>query len=109
MIAVREITQWNMEGQPNHTYLLDGDKIMAYIPNGKTEPTYFNRPMKFDRRGRKFTELKVNPFKTEIKSNLIEVKGSNGNSYFVDPEKGTCSCPAFKFKGTCKHIKEVLE
>jgi len=110
MIAVKEVTLWDMESQPNHTYLLDGDKILAYIPMGKTEPTYLTRPMKIDQRGRKFQELKINPFKTEIKSTLIEVKGSKGNSYWVDPDKKTCSCPAFKFAkdNTCKHIKEVL-
>jgi hypothetical protein len=110
MIAVKEFTKWEMESQPNHIYLLDGEKIMAYIPIGKTEPTYFNRPMKLDQRGRKFQELKINPFNTKIKSTLIEVKGSKGNSYWVDPDKSTCSCPAFKFAkdNTCKHIKEVL-
>jgi hypothetical protein len=109
MIAVKEVTQWDMESQPNHIYLLDGDKIMAYISNGKTEPIYLHRPMRIDQRGRKFQELKISPFKAQVKSTLIEVKGSKGNSYWVDPDKKTCSCPAFKFgKGTCKHIKEVL-
>jgi hypothetical protein len=110
MKAVQEVTQWDMESQPNHTYLLDGDKILAYIPNGSTIPTYFNRPLKIDQRKRKFTELKSNPFDTKIKSTLVEVKGSKGNSYWVDPDKGTCSCPAFKFgKGSCKHVQEVLQ
>lgn len=110
MIAVKEITVWDMDYQPNHTYLLDSDKIIAYIPKGKTEPVYLNRPMKIDQRGRKFQELKISPFKAQVKSTLIEIKGSKGNSYFVDPEKGTCTCPAFKFgKGTCKHTKEVLQ
>lgn len=110
MIAVKEVTQWDMESQPNHTYLLDGDKILAYIPQGKTVPVYLKNPMKMDQRGRKFQELKISPFKAQVKSTLIEIKGSKGNSYFVDPEKGTCTCPAFKFgKGTCKHTKEVLQ
>ena len=110
MQAVIEVTKWDMESQPNHTYLLDSDKIHAFIPMGKTEPHYFNTPMKMDMKGRKFQELKINPFKVTTKSTLIEVKGSKGNSYWVDPDKKTCSCPAFKFgKGTCKHIKEVLQ
>jgi hypothetical protein len=109
MIAVKEVTKWVMEYQPNHTYLMDSDKAHAYIPLGKTEPVYFTKPLRLDMRGRKFQELKINPFKVETKSSLIEVKGSKGNSYWVDPDKGSCSCPAFKFgKGTCKHIKEVL-
>jgi hypothetical protein len=109
MQAVIEITKWDMESQPNHTYLLDSDRVHGFIPKGKTEPFYFKNPIRIDMRGRKFQELKINPFKTEIKSTLIEIKGSKGNSYWVDPDKSTCSCPAFKFgKGTCKHIKEVL-
>jgi hypothetical protein len=108
MIAVKEVTQWNMDYQPNHTYLLDGDKAHAIISKGKTEPVYFTNPLRLDMRGRKFQELKINPFKVETKSSLIEVKGSKGNSYWVDPDKGSCSCPGFRFKNTCKHIKEVL-
>jgi hypothetical protein len=108
MQAVIEVTKWDMESQPNHTYLLDSDKIHAFIPMGKTEPHYFNTPMKMDMKGRKFQELKINPFKVTTKSTLIEVKGSKGNTYFIDPDKGTCSCSGFKFRGTCKHIKDLV-
>jgi hypothetical protein len=109
MIAVKEITKWDGESQPNHIYLLDSDRIHAYIPHGKNEPQYFAKPLKMDTRGRKFQELKINPFKVAIKSTLIEVKGSKGDTYYVDPEKGKCSCPAHTFRGTCKHVKEVLK
>ena len=109
MIAVREITQWNVEyRQPNHTYLLDGDKIIAYIKWHEGEPEYLRTPLKLDRRGRKFEELKINPFSVKVESKLIEFKGSKGNSYFVDPEAQTCTCPGFTFRGDCKHIKENI-
>jgi hypothetical protein len=109
MQAVIEVTKWDMDLQPNHTYLLDSDRVHAYIPEGTNEPVYFSKPLRIEVKGRKFKELKINPFKVTTKSTLIEVKGSKGDTYFVDPEKGSCSCSGWKFRGTCKHIKEVLE
>lgn len=108
MLAVKEVTEWEGSTQPNHTYLLDGDKMVAYIKFGKGEPFYFKKPIQIDKRGRKFEELKKNPFTVEVKSELIEVAGSKGNKYFIDPEAKTCTCSGFTFRGTCKHIKELV-
>ena len=107
MQAVREITKWEGATQPNHTYLLDGDKMVAYIKFGKGEPFYFKKPIVISRSGRKFEQLKDSPFKTEPKSDLIVVIGSKGNNYFIDPEAKTCTCSGFTFRGTCKHIKDL--
>jgi hypothetical protein len=108
MIALKEITEWKDGSTSNHTYLVDGDKLVAYIRKGTTEPFYFKNPIKgFSRSYRKFIELKDSPFNTQIKSELIEVKGSKGNTYFVDPEANTCTCPGFTFRGACKHIEEL--
>ena len=108
MIAVKETTDWGSNKAPNHTYLLDGTNLVAYIKQGDTKPFYFKSPIKgFDKRGRKFEELKKNPFKVKVESNLREVKGSKGNSYFVDDEAKTCTCPGFIFRGACKHIEVV--
>ena len=107
MIAVKEVTKWESDIQANHTYLLDGDNMIAYIKFGKGSPFYFKKPIRIDKRGRKFEELKKNPFKTEVKSELIEVLGSKGNKYFIDPEAKTCTCSGFTFRGTCKHIKDL--
>jgi hypothetical protein len=111
MLALKEITEWKDGSTSNHTYLLDGDKMVAYIRKGTTEPFYFKSPIKgFSRSYRKFVELKgaEDPFNAvEVKSELIEVKGSKGNTYFVDPESHTCTCPGFTFRGACKHIEEL--
>ncbi len=109
MEAVREITEWTDGTSANHTYLLDGDKMVAYIPFGKKTQTVFKNPIRIDKRGRKFEKLKQNPFKLEVKveSNLIEVQGSKGNIYYVDPQAKTCTCSGYTFRGTCKHIKEL--
>ena len=104
MLAVKEVTKWDSEIQANHVYLLDGDKMVAYIKFGKGEPFYFKAPIRIDKRGRKFEELKKNPFKEELKSELSIVIGSKGEKYFVDTESKTCTCPGFSFRGKCKHV-----
>lgn len=109
MEAVKEITVWADGTTANHTYLLNGDKMVAYIPFGKTAQTIFKNPIRIDKRGRKFEKLKVNPFKLEVKveSNIIEVPGSKGNIYYVDLEAKTCTCSGYTFRGTCKHTKDL--
>lgn len=108
MEAVKEITEWADGSASNHTYLLDGTKMVAYIPFGKKKAFYFKNPITIDKRGRKFEKLKKNPFK-EVKQDpsLIEVQGSKGNIYYVDPEAKTCTCSGFTFRGTCKHVKDL--
>lgn len=123
MIAVKEITVWKDGTTANHTYLLDGDKLIAYIRNGTTEPFYFKSPIKgFSRSYRKFEELKPSPFKdwdkllkahvdvAEVPSYIKKVAGSKpGVTYEVNTEEHTCTCPGFTFRGTCKHVTEDNE
>ena len=105
MEAVKETTVWKgAVRQPNHIYLLNGSRAVAYIKFGKGEPEYFKNPLTIDKRGRTFVKADLKLFKAQPKSNLIEVKGSKGNSYWVDPDAGTCTCPGFVFRGNCKHI-----
>lgn len=106
MEAIREVTDWN-GNTPNHTYLVDGTKLVAYIAAGSKEPFYFKDPLNFDRRGRKFQTLKTSPFSLEKKETRIKVLGSKGNVYWVDPEAQTCTCPGFTYRGTCKHLSEL--
>ena len=88
---------------PAHTYLLDGNNLVAYVKKGETEPFYFKKPIKgFDRRGRKFVPGNSNLFNTKKASNEHTVVGSSGQVYTVTED--SCSCPGFTYRGTCKHM-----
>jgi len=109
MEAVVETTVWNDSNNANHTYLLDGSKIVAYIKVGSTTPHYFKNPITIDKRGRKFVAVKPNPFKAvKEKSTIIKVSGSKGNVYSIDTDEKTCTCPGFMYRGTCKHLAELV-
>lgn len=111
MIAVKETTDWGSATAPNHTYLLDGTNLVAYIKQGDTQPFYFKNPIKgFDKRGRKFETLKKNPFKavdTPAESFIIKVQGSKGETYSVNTQEHTCSCQGFIYRGKCKHVDAI--
>jgi hypothetical protein len=109
MQAVRETTDWGTQATSNHTYLLDGNNLVAYIKQGHSEPFYFKSPIKgFDKRGRTFESADDTLFaKIEKPAGLVEVQGSKGQVYSVDLEAQTCTCPGFTFRGACKHVKEL--
>lgn len=110
MEALKEVTVW--EGidyrQPNHTYLMDGDKAVAYIKWHEGEPEFFKRPMKLDKRYRKFEKVDAAIFgQPKVESAVVEVQGSKGKTYYVNRDEKTCSCPGFTFRGACKHVAEI--
>ena len=109
MQAYKETTVWTDGSSANHTYLLEGDSMLAYIPQGKSVATYFNKPIRISRSGRKFVEVKPSPFAiVEPQVKLIEHVGSKGDIYYVDPEAKSCTCPGYTFRGSCKHVKDLL-
>ena len=61
--VIKEITEWNVDfRQPNHVYLMDGDKVLAYQKWGEGEPIYFKTKKKLNKGRRKFEKVKVSPF-----------------------------------------------
>jgi hypothetical protein len=108
MEALKEVTNWGSSTACNHTYLLDGNNLVAYIKYGDKAPFYFKNPIKgFDKRGRKFEAVKPNPFIVKKQSNTIAVQGSKGQTYYLDPEAKTCTCSGFQFRAKCKHLETV--
>ena len=102
MEAVVEITGGQF---PAHTYLLDGNTLVAYVKVNETEAFYFRNPLKrFDRRGRKFQPGNKSLFTKEKESNAKTVIGSRGQTYTVTAE--SCTCPGFTYRATCKHMAE---
>ena len=94
---------------PRHTYLLDGTTLVAYIKHNETEPFYFKSGIKgFDKRGRKFVKGNINLFKVkkEQENETRSVRGSKGQIYTVNLSEGTCTCPGYTYRGTCKHLAE---
>jgi hypothetical protein len=88
---------------PAHTYLLDGNNLVAYVKKGETTPFYFKNPIKgFDKRGRKFEPGNITLFTIKKAQDEHTVIGSSGQTYTVTAE--SCTCPGFTYRGTCKHM-----
>lgn len=109
MQALQETTEWPNKASPNHTYLLDGDKLVAYIRSGTTKPKYFTTPIKgFSKSRRKFVSASLDLFEfpTQV-SSVREVVGSKGDVYIINLDEGTCTCPGYTYRGACKHTKQL--
>lgn len=116
--AFLETTQWTDSGTNiNHTYYLEGDKMIAYIRHGTTEPFFFKNPITISRSGRKFQRVDASAFEgifiaehNEPNPDVVEVKGSKpGIVYYVNRVEKSCTCPGYTYRGTCKHVKELNE
>jgi len=112
MKVLKEVTKWEVDyRQPNHTYLMNGDKIVAYRAwhEGKPQAAHGHR---LDQRYRKFVEVPLvaedwNGFAdVDTDPAVIRIQGSGNKTYEINVDKETCSCPGFTFRGACKHIQQ---
>ena len=113
--AYKETTVWadGSGAAINHTYLLSGDSMIAYMRVGTLVPFYFKNPIRISRSGRRFEPVEPNPFlsiptvvvEQSVSANTREIEGSNGARYILDLDSKTCTCPGYTYRGTCKHIK----
>ena len=56
--VIREVTEWVVDfRQPNHTYLMSGEKVIGYQQWHEGPPIYFAHKGKFDKARRKFIKI----------------------------------------------------
>ena len=109
-----ETTVWKTK-TVNHTYLLSDDKskMFAYVRAGSDSVFKFTAPIRFDSRGRKFVAVKnkwnFNIEEPKTGNPKWQVQGSKGDVYTVEQTDNglTCTCSGFRFRGNCRHIKEL--
>ena len=119
---VQEITDWKVPyRQPNHVYLMSGDRVLAMSRWGEGRPEYFASQNRIDKRGRKFVEVKKNRWGFDMKISVVAdekpkgeiwtVKGSKGDEYIVSLLDGrwSCTCPGATFRSSCKHIADISQ
>ena len=112
MKCLVEVTGWDTEVQPNHTYLVSGDKMIAYRPHHTGPVEWFKHPMRLNRARRRFEERAVCSTEWGIESAedpaVVTVQGSRGNNYEVNIQEKTCSCTGYRFHGRCRHLDQVI-
>jgi hypothetical protein len=64
--ALKEVTVWDMDFQPNHTYFLnEAGKMVAYIKKGTSEIIYSKKPQSFSKSYRKFEKVYIPEYKEQ--------------------------------------------
>ena len=117
---MQETTQWKVPyRQPNHVYLMSGDRVVAMSRWGEQPPEYLPSQNRIDRRGRKFVEMHRNLWGFDMTVKVVgeerptgetwEVRGSRGDVYTVSLTDGRwgCTCPGAMFRGSCRHIQSM--
>jgi hypothetical protein len=114
---LKETTVWSDGSNANHTYLLDGSKIVAYAKCSDNSVQVLRTQIKIDKRYRTFIKTKHSGLQNLIKSTpaksntrVFKVQ-SKTKEYFVELSdyNYTCTCTGFNFRGKCKHITAVAE
>ena len=114
---LKETTVWADSSNANHTYLLEGSKIIAYAKFGGNDIQELRTQIKIDKRYRTFVKTKHSGLqkfikKTIPKPNTSVFKVTSGEKeYFVElfNYNYTCTCTGFNFRGKCKHIDAVAK
>lgn len=94
---LKETTDWGDMNVPSGIYHVN---LQGHLV--QHNDVVFKNPLKgFSKTHRTFIKIGERPDPL-TRENVKIVMGSNGKQYVI--EDGKCSCPGFKFRGTCKHI-----
>lgn len=119
MEILKETTDWKC-GFPvaNHTYLFDGNKVIAYKNAMTGAIVKLKTPIRLDKRYRTFVRVadaalqRLGKSAPKLGKRSFLIKSSD-KEYIVEvdevTQKYTCSCPGFTFRGKCKHGVSVVE
>jgi len=114
---LKETTVWSDGSNANHTYLLDGTKIVAYAKYSDNTVQVLKSQIKIDKRYRTFVKTKHSGLEKLIKNitpksntRVFKVQ-SKEKEYFVELSdyNYSCTCTGFNFRGKCKHIDAVAK
>ena len=114
---LKETTVWSDGSNANHTYLLDGTKIIAYAKSSDNSVQVLRTQIKIDKRYRTFVKTKhyglekfIKSTPTKSNTRVFKVQ-SKTKEYFVELSdyNYTCTCTGFNFRGKCKHIDAVAK
>lgn len=115
MQVLYETTEWADSIDANHVYFMNDskDRMYAYVTRGSMDVFKFRNPIRIDTRGRTFiTVPNIWNFGIEevvAAQTTWEFVGSRGDRYVVTKDEGVynCTCPGYKYRGECKHVKEL--
>ena len=104
---LQEVTDWGKFKVNNGIYHINGaGSLVAYQVNVDAKLQVLKSPSKqFSKSRRKFKKIGAYP-EVHNDPKVLIVKGSKGNEYQIDTDKGTCTCPGYTYRGNCKHVKE---
>lgn len=115
MQAFIDMTQWDDGKEFPHVYWMDDAKNRAYAYARWGNPAdvqVFKKPIQIDVRGRKFEPVRNIFGFVDEKDSVNQqwtVYGSKGDEYVVEKDENgyNCTCSGFRFRGDCKHVKQV--
>jgi hypothetical protein len=118
---LKEVSEWKSDFPvPNHTYLLGGDNIIAYIKDGDNQVNILKSEMRINKRYRKFISIKNTALSKLIPKDNIIQRDNNVRVFLIkskekqytvelntDNNRLSCTCTGYGFRGKCKHIEAV--